>query len=590
MLAAFLHKGASPGIGATTLWADAKELPQIEVMSGPAEPLGTAGLCVNGVVHPHGRPTEWYVEYGPTAAYGMKSRLVQLPPKLLAFYHEAWDGNTGGWQGGMSGTDVAYHPVGGSSGGFLRFSEPSGNDPNHVDGIGTLHLCKYIYPGLLPGAHGTTMLAAGDPDLRNARVSLKVRGHNWVGNGSELVWWTQSQTNIEKMFAPEWRRANWAYTGYSLTPFLVSGKWESVEYRLLNDSRYWSYGGNNLAQNRPNYIYWAIDEAQQHLNNDFFHLLTFVDPTKLPQGSIDFDELIIAYHNESLLIPSNGGALIKSPADGGDASRLTDGWRHGSDKVWESHSNPVRPQEFVWKFDKPITLEAIQIHQHLRFPSKTVEVAISEDGEAWVALATVSLPKDSPMGPNYVYSVARPQPTKTGYVKVAIAAGYQVDRWGLGEIELFGSGATMLPEDEPTPVTVDLTELEPGMTCHYRLTAVSGGDLVHGEARSIQIPATTAPHVAALPVTRVTHSSARFEGRLNPMGKATHFWFEYGSDTSYGQRTEEKYGGLQVTPRLAAFEVSGLQPGMKYHCRLVARNETGTTNGPDVTFHTTVGK
>lgn len=557
-----------------------------DVASSPAEPLGTTGLSVNGSIHSHGRPTDWYVEYGPTAAYGKQTKTDAIPPRLAAYYQETWDTSAGGWQGGMSGADTTHQPTGGVSGGCLRFSEPSGNDPNHVDGIGTLHLCKYIYPGLLPGANGTLMLAAGDPDMRNARVQLKVRGNAWQANGSELVWWTQSQSNIERLFNADWRRANWAYSGFSLTPFLGSGKWESVDYRLQNDSTQWSYGGNNLAQNRPNYEYWPINESQRHLNNDFFHLLTFVDPAKLPQGSIDFDDLVVTYHNYSLLIPSNGGHLVSFPEGTKDAATLTDGWRFGDGKMWQSAPNPTQPQQFTWKFDKPITIEAVQIHQHTTVPAKTVEVAVSLDNQTWTPLAKLDLPENSKHGPNYAYGLVRPDRTQAAFVKVSIMSGYKADAWGLGEVEIFGTGATLLPDDEPTAVTADIGGLTAGSTCHYRLVAVRDGKTYPGEARTFAVPATTAPHVSALPASRITATSARLEARLNSMGQRTQFRFEFGTDINYGKITPETYGGLQITPRLAAIAVNDLTPGTTYHYRVIAKNETGTTTGPDMVFAT----
>src|SRR5262249_24076310 len=156
------------------------------------------------------------------------------------------------------------HSKGGASGGFVRFEEPSRDDPNHVDGVGTVHLAKYIYPG--PWAKVANLpnlsLAVGDPDFRDAKVSIHVRGNNWVPNGSELLWWSQSQSNYDarKGVVPGWRMANWAYTGTSLTGALLTGKWEKVEYRLRNDTDAWSYAGNNRSQPNPErYAYWSIN-------------------------------------------------------------------------------------------------------------------------------------------------------------------------------------------------------------------------------------------------------------------------------------------------------------------------------------------
>ena len=71
---------------------------------------------------------------------------------------------------------------------------------------------------------------------------------------------------------------------------------------------------------------------------------------------------------------------------------------------------------------------------------------------------------------------------------------------------------------------------------------------------------------------------------MNPLGKSTQFHFEYGPTTDYGQKTAARYGGLQITPRLAFDTITGLKPGTTYHYRLVATNETGTSLGDDQTF------
>src|SRR5262245_28369561 len=50
------------------------------VATGSASPLGTDGATVNGRVHPHGIPTRYWFEYGPTAAYGARTEPRDLPP------------------------------------------------------------------------------------------------------------------------------------------------------------------------------------------------------------------------------------------------------------------------------------------------------------------------------------------------------------------------------------------------------------------------------------------------------------------------------------------------------------------------------
>ena len=88
-------------------------------------------------------------------------------------------------------------------------------------------------------------------------------------------------------------------------------------------------------------------------------MLAFVDTKKPPEGAVDFDELTIAYRNYNLLLPGNGGKLLSSPPGSDDASRLTDGWRHGPGRQWRSAADPAGPQEFVWAFDRPVTVTAV---------------------------------------------------------------------------------------------------------------------------------------------------------------------------------------------------------------------------------------
>lgn len=578
---------AMSSAGLPALAEESKEAPPAAT-TGTAEPVGRTGMTVNGTVHPHGAVTSCFFEYGPTSEYGKKTPPAFLPPKLAAHYVESWDQNAGGWQGGMDGKGLTHQTEEGAAGGFLRFTEPSGNDPNHVDGIGTLHLCKYMYPGPLLGAgNQSIMLGGGDPDLRDAKVSLKVRGNAWKPNGTELVWWTQSQSNIEKLYDPSWRRANWAYTGHSLSDLLRSGKWEHAEYRLLNDSTQWTYGGNNLAQNRPNYEYWPIDLAQRHLNNDFFHLLTFIDPNRPPQGSIDFDQLVVTYRNYSLLIPSNGGRLVASPKGApDDAGTLTDGWRFGNRKMWRSAASPKEPQVFEWTFERPVSIEKVQIHQNVEFPAKSVEVILAGDGVAMMT-TRITLPAEWPQGPNFAFAQAALKQADVRSLKLVITEGYKPDAWGLGEVEVFGSGATMQPEDEPNHVNTDITGLEPGKTYHYRLVAVNPHGTTAGEDRTFTTPAGDAPHVVTGRAIRITPKSATLEGRVTAFGRKTEYWYEYGPNANYGKRTPALYAGLQQTPRTSLAELGELSPGTTYHYRIVARNDTGTSEGTDRTFQTT---
>jgi hypothetical protein len=532
------------------------------VVTRSASALGLDGLTVNGSIHPHGLSTIYHFEYGPTDAYGSQTRPVALPPRLAAYYRESWDENTGGWASwGAKGME--HFPSDGAADGFVRFSEPSRDDPNHVGGVGTVHLSKYVYLGPWGKITGnpSLQLAAGDPDLRDARVSLHVRGNDWVPNGSELVWWTQSQSNIEVLNGPGWRHANWAYTGYSLNDALRSGKWEKVEYRLRNDADDWSYAGNNNAQSAPQrYEYWPINDAQAHVNLDVFHMLVFIDPRNPPKGSIDFDEFQLTYRNYSLLLPSNGGKLVSSPPSADDPGTLTDGWRHGKGRMWRSGANPTGPLDFVYSFKDPVIIRAVQLHQNPDWPAKDVEVLVSADGSSYSSLLKQVLPEKGVPNANFAFTLDTGLSARASRLKVRITSGYRKGHWGLGEIEVFGTGATMLPDDDLYYVNTDLHDLKPGATCHYRLVATNSSGTTRGDDRTFTVPADRKPHVVTGAADRVTTTSARLQGRLNALGLSTQFYFEYGPDARYGAKTPAVSGGLQITPRSAFATLAGLKP------------------------------
>ncbi len=559
------------------------------VTTRPASPLGTTGMTVNGSIHPHGLHTTFYFEYGLTTAYGAKTASAALPPRLAAFYRESFDGGPGGWSGGLAGGKLIHHPQGGAVGGFVRSSEPDADDHNHDSGIGTVHLSTYVYPGPWGKLANkpSLQLAAGDPDLRDAKVSLHVRGHDWVPNGTELQWWTQSQSNIEVLAGPGFRNANWAYTGFSLADFLASGKWEKVEYTLRNDSHDWTYAGNNIAQTNPlRYSYWQINDAQGHLNVDFFHMVTYVDPRQPPKGSIDYDELQIAYRNYSLLLPSNGGQLFSSPKSPDDAATLTEGWRHGKGRMWRSAAGPDGPLDFVYSFKDPVTIRAVQLHQNPDWPAKDVVVLTSADGQTFTPLLKKVLPEKGVPNANFAFTLDTRLSAPAKFLKVQITSGYKKEHWGLGEIEVFGTGATMLPDDDLYNVNLDIKDLKPGATYHYRVVATNGAGTTHGDDLTFTVPADSRPHVVTGSASRITGTSAKVQGRLTAMGLKTQFFFEYGPDTGYGAKTAPADGGLTITPRTSFATLTGLKPGTTYHYRLVGVNEKGTTHGGDAIFTT----
>ena len=505
------------------------------VQTGPATALGCDGASVNGCVAPNGQSTNWYVEFGETTAYGRQTAPTLLPPTLNAHFRESWDDNRSGW--GSYGTTMTQH---GSQGGrrFVRVSYPCSFDDFNHEGCEVLHLASFVYPGVIENpeesdfGYPSVFLAAGDPDLRNARISISVRGNNWVPNGAELIFLIQSQSNIEVGNAKECLRSNWGFSGCPLTDYLADGKWHQVQYTLTPDTTLWSFGGYNSRERErtePRYHYWPISQVLQHANCNFFHLLAFVNPDEHPTGSIDFADFELTYRNYSLVHPANGARLLAAPTDGDDPDLLTDGWRHGDGHQWRSAANPRRPQEFTYRLAGDATIDAVQVHQNPADPAKDIEVQVSQDGTTFDTVVQATLPEQGEPSDNFAFVLQRDLAAAATHVRLRVLSGYRTEHWGVGEFEVFGSGVDLAPENRETPVTTDLEGLTKGTTYHYRLIAENAAGRSYGPDQTYTTPATSRPVAATGAARNVTAGSARLQARFNPLGVLSEFYFEYGT-------------------------------------------------------------
>jgi hypothetical protein len=530
----------------------------------------------------------YWFEYGAALSYGSSTVRRSLPSRARAYYLESWDTGFGGWDSWMK----RDHCVGGERKDcFMRLSEPSPIDDNHDDGIGSLHLLHYFFPGTFTTPEcAAAFLGGGRPDLRGAKISIRLRGQDWQPKGSELLFWAQYHKNIELLNEPGWRRANWAYTGCVLTDYLLDGQWHQADYTLVNDSRKWTYGGNNptgQGNRAERYQYAPLNSVLSDLNWNFFHMLAFVDPMNPPTGSIDLDDFVLSYPNKSLLVPDNGGELIEGPSEGlFDAATLTDGWRNGQGHVWQSARNPLHPLEFTYAFKSLVRIHTIQLHQNPDWPARDVEVLVSEGGREYRTVLSRTLPRRGVPNSNFAFTVDTGLSAAARYLKLRILSGYESTYWGLGGIEVFGSGATMLPDENLNYVNEDIGDLIPGRVYHYRVVVADEQGTYPGEDVTFTVPAADHPIAQISRASRIRASGATLEGRINAMGLPTHYYFEYGRDTAFENRSPRTYGGLQVTPRTVFVSLSDLEHAIPYRYRLVAENSSGITRSATGSFVT----
>jgi hypothetical protein len=96
----------------------------------------------------------------------------------------------------------------------------------------------------------------------------------------------------------------------------------------------------------------------------------------------------------------------------------------------------------------------------------------------------------------------------------------------------------------------------------------------------------TAPSATTGSATGISETGATLNGTVSPNGRDTHYYFQYGTSTSYGSTTGEVDVGSGMSAVGASTAIAGLAPSTTYHYRLVAHNELGTTYGGDVAFAT----
>lgn len=134
-------------------------------------------------------------------------------------------------------------------------------------------------------------------------------------------------------------------------------------------------------------------------------------------------------------------------------------------------------------------------------------------------------------------------------------------------------------------VSAQVTGLEPGMTYHFLLVATYGGKAVAG-ATTLMFKTNTvvAPTATTLAVEGVKETESTLKGTVNPGGEATEYFFEYGTDMNYGQKTAalSASGGNQTV----SATLTKLTPDTEYHFRLVAKNNQGHAEGLDRSFKT----
>jgi DNA-binding beta-propeller fold protein YncE len=142
--------------------------------------------------------------------------------------------------------------------------------------------------------------------------------------------------------------------------------------------------------------------------------------------------------------------------------------------------------------------------------------------------------------------------------------------------------------DPVTEVEDQMTDLAPNTQYFVRLVAINNGG---PKASNVQTFTTglEKPRAVTLGAGCLGTDSACLGARIDPRHATTSYYFEYGTDTSYGtvvpaSEDGDAGSGLGSVTRRAG--ISDLDPSTVYHYRVVATNQAGATASADASFRT----
>src|SRR5262249_4498914 len=134
-------------------------------------------------------------------------------------------------------------------------------------------------------------------------------------------------------------------------------------------------------------------------------------------------------------------------------------------------------------------------------------------------------------------------------------------------------------------LNVLLNGLVIGTEYHFRGLASNAFGLAAGLDQTFNLNIQR-PDVTTLAAELTTTSaSARLRGQVNPRGWPTAAWFEWGTDTNYGNLIGMQDVGQGSSVSNLNVVLGGLMIGPNYHYRLAATNAFGAVYGADESFN-----
>ncbi len=217
------------------------------------------------------------------------------------------------------------------------------------------------------------------------------------------------------------------------------------------------------------------------------------------------------------------------------------------------------------------------------------------------SLKTNNAPAPTPAVPTVrtesATNVSRTDATINGQVN---PRGFTANYWfeygkttGFGNITSIQSISDSSALNSSTAVNESISGLEPLTRYYFRLDAQNQFGTVTGTTLSFTTAGPVspgAPTVSTTSATNITNSTATLNGRINPNGVDTTYWFEYSNDSLLGSiigsgtATQTLNAGTSTISVHA--DIDSLNNNTKYYYHLVGRNSYGTVSGSIMSFTT----
>ncbi len=206
----------------------------------------------------------------------------------------------------------------------------------------------------------------------------------------------------------------------------------------------------------------------------------------------------------------------------------------------------------------------------------------------YLGLTTPKATTGEPTGNSQVSGTADPNgvgPITECYFEYGTTTSYEISPGVKGKQDC----TEAVPFNSVQTVHADLPNLTGEETYHYRLVLTNGVPHVVGRGGDKTIVPHNVKGLTTEPATEVTQESALLNAKYEGTGEDTHYYFEWGQTSNYGHRTATPPGdddGVKTGPTNISTPITGLEPGITYHYRVVAENAVGVSKAGDKSFTT----